>query len=153
MYGAFLIAQLERIHLQCRRSWFNSWVGKILWRRNRLPTPVFLGFPCGWAGKEAACNAGDLSSIPGLARSPGEENSNPLQYSCLENSLDRGAWQATVHGVTKSWTWLSNFHFHFSKYVCQQSFKIHEKSLIKLKEITDQTTIMLDVLTPNSQSL
>ena len=151
MYGASLIAQLERIHLQCRRSQFNSWVGKVLWRRDRLPTPVFLGFPCGWAGKEAACNAGDLGSIPGLARSPGEGNSNPLQYSCLENSLDRGAWQATVHGVTKSRTWLNNFHF--SNYVCQQSFKIHEKNLIKLKEITDQTTIMLDALAPNSQSL
>ena len=49
--------------------------------------------------------------IPGLGRSPGEENSYPLQYSCLENSMDRGAWQATVHGVTKSWTQLSKFHY------------------------------------------
>ena len=55
-------------------------------------------------GKESACNAGDLSSVPGLGRSFGEGNGNPLQYSCLENSMDRGAWQATVHGVTKSQT-------------------------------------------------
>ena len=57
------------------------------WRRNRLPTPGFLGFPCGSAGKESACNAGDLGSIPGLGRSPGEGKGYPLQYSCLENSM------------------------------------------------------------------
>ena len=62
------------------------------------------GFPCGSAGKESACNAGDLDLIPGLGRCPGEGNGNPLQYSCLENSTDRGAWVATVHGVAKSWT-------------------------------------------------
>ena len=59
-------------------------------------------------GKESACNAGDVSSIPGWGRSPGEGNGNPLLYSCLENSMDRGAWWATVHGVAKSRTWLSN---------------------------------------------
>ena len=53
-------------------------------------------------------NAGDLASIPGLGRSPGEGNGNPLQYSCLGNPMDRGAWRATVHGVTKSWTHLSD---------------------------------------------
>ena len=53
----------------------------------------------------------DMGSIPGLGRSPGEGNGNPLQYSCLENFMDRGAWQATVHGVAKSWTRLRNFHF------------------------------------------
>ena len=61
-----------------------------------------LGFPDGSDGKESAYNAGDLGSIPGLGRSPGEENGNPLQYSCLENAMDRGAWQARVHGVTDS---------------------------------------------------
>ena len=55
-------------------------------------------------GKESACNAGDLSSIPGLGRSPGEGNGNPFQYSCLKNFMDRGAWRATIHGVTKSRT-------------------------------------------------
>ena len=62
------------------------------------------GFPRGSNSKESACNVGDPSLIPGYGRSPGEGNGNPLQYSCLENSVDRGAWQAMVHGVTKSWT-------------------------------------------------
>ena len=62
----------------------------------------------GSVSKESTCNAGDLGSIPGLGRSPEEGNGYPLYYSCLENSIDRGAWQATVHRVTKSWTLLSN---------------------------------------------
>ena len=61
-----------------------------------------MGFRGGSDGKEAACNAGDLSLIPVLERSPGEGNSNPLQYSCLENPMGRGAWRAKVHGVTES---------------------------------------------------
>ena len=75
------IYYLSRIHRQCRRPQFNSWVGKIRWRKYRLPTPVFLGFPWGSAGKESACNAGDLGWIPGLGRSPGEGVGYPLQYS------------------------------------------------------------------------
>ena len=63
-----------------------------------------MGFPGGLDGKESACNAGEPDSIPQLGRFPGEGNGNPLQYSCLENSMDRGAWWATVHGVTKSQT-------------------------------------------------
>ena len=59
------------------------------------------GFPGGSDGKESACNVGDPSSNPGLGRSPGEGNGNPLQYSCLENPKDKEAWQATVHGVAK----------------------------------------------------
>ena len=62
-------------------GWEDPWVR----RRDRLSTPVFLGFPGGSSGKESAYNAGDLGSIPRLGRSPGEENGNPLQYSCLEN--------------------------------------------------------------------
>ena len=61
--------------------------------------------------KEFTCNAGDTgdaSSIPGSGKSPGEENGNPLQYSCLKNPTERGAWQGSVYGVTKSWTWMSN---------------------------------------------
>ena len=61
-------------------------------------------FPGGSDGKESACNAGDMGFIPGSGRSPGGGNSNPLQYSCLDNPMDRGAWWATVHGVTKSQT-------------------------------------------------
>ena len=60
-------------------------VGKFPWRRDRLPTPVFLGFPGSFDGKESACSAGDLGSVPRLGRSPGEGNDNSLQYSCLEN--------------------------------------------------------------------
>ena len=70
-----------------------------------------MGFPGGSDGKESACNARDLCSIPGLGRSPGEGKGYPLQYSGLEDFMDRGAWQATVHGVAKSQTPLSNFHF------------------------------------------
>ena len=64
------------------------------------------GLPCGSAGKESPCNVGDLGSIPGLGRSPGEGKGYSFQYSGLENSMD-----CIVHGVTKSWTQLSDFHF------------------------------------------
>ena len=64
---------------------------------------------CGAEVKESARNVGDLGSIPGSGRSPGEGNGNPLQYSCLENPMDGGAWWATVHGVAKSRTRLSDF--------------------------------------------
>ena len=62
---------------------------------------MLLGFPHSSVGKEYACNAGDPGSVPGSGRSPGEGNDYPLQYSCLENPMDRGAWQATVHGVAR----------------------------------------------------
>ena len=77
----------------------DSKVGKICWRRERLPTPVFLGFPGGSAGREPACNAGDLGLIPELGRSPGKGNGYPLQYSGLENSMD-----CIVRRVAKSRT-------------------------------------------------
>ena len=67
------------------------------------------GFPHRSVGKESACSAGDPGSIPELGRFPGEENGNPLQYSCLENPMDGGAWEAAVHGATKSRTQLSDF--------------------------------------------
>ena len=67
-----------------------------------------LGFPGSSDMKESACNAGDLGLIPGWGRSPGKGNGYPLQCSCLENSVDRGAWRATVHGVVKSWTQQNN---------------------------------------------
>ena len=69
---------------------------------------LFLMIPCGSDGKESACNVGDLGSIPVLGRSPGEGTVYPLQYSCLENSMNRRAWQATVPGISKSWTRLRN---------------------------------------------
>ena len=82
--------------MQCK---FNPW-----WLRLTLSQ----GFLGGLDNKESACDAGDLGSIPGLWRSPGERKASPLQYSCLENSMDRGSWEAAVLGVAKSQTWLSN---------------------------------------------
>ena len=70
----------------------------------------YIGFPSSSDGKESACNAGDLGLIPGSGRSPAEGTDNPLQYSCLENPMDREAWQVTVQEVTKSQTWLSDFY-------------------------------------------
>ena len=125
---ASLVAQLVRIHLQCRRPRFDSWVRKILWRRDRLPTSVFLGFPGGPAGKESACNAGDLGSILGLGRSPGKGKSYSFQYSGLENSMD-----CIIHGVAKSRTQLSNFHFHFQLNKNKQGCLHFKIQLLNLK--------------------
>ena len=72
-----------------------------------LPLSYTIGFPGGSDGKESACNAADLGSIPRSGSSPEEENGYSLQYSCLENSMDTGTWQATVYGVTNSQTQLS----------------------------------------------
>ena len=77
------------IHLQCRRPWFYSWVGKIHWRKDRLPTPVFLGVPSASDRKESACNAGDLGLIPGLGRPPGER---PPMF-----------WAGEFHGLYSPW--------------------------------------------------
>ena len=87
------------------RPQFDSWIGRILCRRDRLSTLVSLGFPCGSAGKDSASNAEDLGLTPGLGRSLEEGNGYPLQCSGMENSM-----VCIVHGVTKSWTRLSNFH-------------------------------------------
>ena len=97
---ASLIAQLVKNLPVMQETLVQFLGGKISWRRDRLPTPVFLGFLCGSSGKESSCNVGDLGSIPGLGRSPGEGKSYPLQYSGLE----------PCPGVTKSRTRLSVFH-------------------------------------------
>ena len=89
------------------------------WRRDRLPTPLFLGFPGDSNGKES-CNAGDLGSILGLGRSPGEGKGYPLQYSSLENSMD-----CIVYKVTMSWTQVSDFHFHFHFLQERKSYSKH----------------------------
>ena len=102
-----------------RGAW-QSTVHGVAKSRTQLSTPLtkadifkhLMGFPSSSDGKESASNGRDLGSVSGLGRSPGEGNSNQLQYSCLENSVDRGAWQAIVYGVTKSQTQLSDFHFH-----------------------------------------
>ena len=95
--------------------WFLGWEDPL----EKLPTPVFLGFSCGSAGKESACNKGDLGLIPGLGRSSGEGKGYPLQ----ENSMG-----CIVHGVTKNWTRLSDFHFH----VLHHIQKITQNELIKI---------------------
>ena len=81
---------------------------KVVAQGKGLMLEVSEGFPGGSDGKESACNAGDQGSVPGLGRSPGGGNGNPLQYSCLEDSMDRGAWRAIVCGVAESQTWSSN---------------------------------------------
>ena len=103
-----LKAQLVKNRLQSRRPRLKSWVRKIRWRRDRLPTAVFLGFPGGSTGKESACSAGDLGLIPGLGRSPGEGKGS--HSSILAWTIP---W-TTVHGMEKSQTRLSDFHFHFT---------------------------------------
>ena len=80
---------------------------------NQLYSYVYSDFPGGSDCNEFACKSGDPDSVPGLGRSPGEVNVYPIQYSCLENSMDKETWQATFHGVTRSWTWLCDNHFHF----------------------------------------
>ena len=85
---------------KCRKSQYLSTAAFQLVKARKLG--INTPFPTGSSGKESACNAGDWGSIPGLGRYPGEWNDNPLQYSCLGNPMDRGAWQAPVHGVTES---------------------------------------------------
>ena len=86
----------------------------------------YIGFPFGSAGKESACNAGDLSSIPGLGRYPGEGKGYPIQDSGLENSMDY-----IVHGVSKSQTWLSNSHTHMLD-IKLNGTKMHQELMIEM---------------------
>ena len=103
-HGLPLWVSWERICLQWGRPGFDPWVGKTPWRRDRPPTPVFLGFPGGSAGKDSIGDAGDLGLSLGWDDSLGEGKGYPLQYSGLENSAD-----SIVNGVAKSWTGLSDF--------------------------------------------
>ena len=103
---ASLIAQLVKNPLAMQETLVSFLGQKIPWRRDRLPTPLFLGFPCGSASKESAYNVRDPGSISGLGRSPGEGKGYPLQNPGLENSED-----CIVHGVKKSQAWLRNFQF------------------------------------------
>ena len=104
LFRGFPGSSADRNHLQCRKLQFDSWIRKIHWRRDRVPTLVFLGFFGGSAGKESACNAGDLGSIPGLERSPGKGQGYRLQYF------------GEFHGLYSPWghnklDMLSDFHF------------------------------------------
>ena len=86
-------------------------------------------FPGGSDGKASVYKVGDLGSIPGSGRSPGEVNGNPLQYYCLENSMDGGAWWAAVHGVAKSWTRLNDFTFTFPFHTLEKEMATHSSVL------------------------
>jgi len=114
---AFLVAQLVKNPPAVQKIQFDSWVGKIPWRRDRLPTPVFLGFPGGLDGKESACNAGDLDLIPGLRRSPEGGHGNPLQYSCLEKPNCQSSlvgYSPLGHKESDTAGWLSTAQHVFS---------------------------------------
>ena len=122
-YGASLIAQLVK-NLPAMQETLVRFLGREdPSKRDRLPTPVFLGFPCDSAGKESTCNVGDLGSIPGLGRSPGEGKGYPLQYSGLEKSMD-----CIVYGVARSQTQLSD------------SLSLH-RMLINLEGRTEMQTV------------
>ena len=88
-----------------------------------------MGFPGGSEVKASACNPGDLGSIPGSGRCPGEGNGNLLQYSCLENPMDGGAWWATVHGIAKSQARLSDFTFTFTDKILEVNGKMRQTPL------------------------
>ena len=101
---------LQTLHNRLCCNYCNNF---IFWVRTQVSPFNYMGFPGGSDGKESSRKAGDQGLIPGSRRSPRKGNGYPLQHSCLENSMDRGAWQATVHGVTKSRTQLSANTFTF----------------------------------------
>ena len=117
-------SQLEKA---CAQQWRPESTSILLGTHLFFLTPTILlrytshtiGFPGGSDSKVSVCNVGDLGSIPGSGRFPREGNGNPLQYSCLENPMDRGAWLAIVHGVAKSWRRLSDFSFFPSHTICR----------------------------------
>ena len=102
-----LVAQLVKNLPAMQETQFDSWVGKVPWRRDRLPIPVFKGLPDGPKDKKSNCNAGDLSSIPGLGRSPEGGHGKLLQYSCLENPHGQKSLEGYSPWGRKSWTQLS----------------------------------------------
>ena len=109
--SAFFIVQLSQPYMTTGKTIALTrltFVGKAMSLLFNMQSRLVMGFPGGSEVKASASNAGDLGSIPGSGRSSGEGNGNPLQYSCLENPMDGGAWWATVHGVTKSRTRLSD---------------------------------------------
>ena len=143
--GPSLVTQLGKNLPSMQETPVQFLVRKIPWRRDKLPTSIFLGFPWASDSKWSACNEGDLGLSPGLRRSPGGGHGNPLQYSCLGNPKDREAWWATVHGVTKIRTWLRTAHIiriqneetHFFSYrivqlssICKCNYT-YDKGLVK----------------------
>ena len=113
--------------MQCRRLQFESWVGKSPWRRDRLPTPVYLVFPCGSARKESACNLGDLGSITGLGRSPGKGKGYLLLCCGLENSM-HSPWDHRESDTTERLS-LSNLLLRPPSFVVSNSCSSRTKSV------------------------
>ena len=113
--GLFFYWTWRFLHLSKSRHYCGILDLSSLW------TKMFAIFSGGASGKESTSNAGDTGSTPRLERSLGEGNDNPVQYSCLENSMDRGVWWATVHGATKSWTRLSTHTYIY--YLISLSFQ------------------------------
>ena len=118
-----MVAQLVKNLPVAQETRFDSWVRKISWRRDRLPTPVFMGLPGGSDGKESACNAGDLGLIPGLGRSPGGGHGSLIQYSCLENPhgqrslVDYSPWGHKESDTTERLnTYSTGFHYKYLLY-------------------------------------
>ena len=124
IFDTSFVAPSIIVNFQCLRMYFYISTCLIFYWDNSL------GFPGGSDSKRSAHNVGDPGSIPGLGRSPGEGNGNLLQGSCLENSMDGGAWWATVHGVTKSRTRLSEFTFNSLLAKVQSDFCLLEKHFI-----------------------
>ena len=108
LQGRFLITEPSGKSLDVVFLLTFRYLGKLFQTVNSEDLKIKVGFSGGSNGKESACNAGDPGSIPGSGRSPGERNGNALLYSCLENSMDRGGWQARVHELTESQTQLSD---------------------------------------------
>ena len=109
----------KNIHMSFPQKGTHEPTNSYLWVYN-----LSLGFPNGSDSQESACNAEDPDWIPGLGRSPGGEHGNPLQYSCLENPMDRGAWWATVHGVAKSQKGLKQLSMHAPvSYFCNKTLQ------------------------------
>ena len=117
----------EKWHQMCNLYMVPYILASVQWERHFIIFFWLLGFPCGSAGKESACNVGDLGSVPRLGRFPGEGKGNPLQYSGLENSMD-----CVVHGVAKNQARLNNFHFSdFWRWVTIKNYEGSEISLLQ----------------------
>ena len=121
-YGFPYISVSKESAIQEASVWLLGWEDTL--EKGRLPTSVFLGFPCGQASKESACHMEGLGSIPGLGRSSGKGKGYSLQYSGLENPMD-----CIIHWVGKSQTWLSHFHIHICHIYILFSILFHYKLL------------------------
>ena len=110
LYGMYCISTGQ--HWSRPYLWMHICMNVYIYTHTHTHTHTHIGFPGGSEGKASACNVGDLGSIPGLGRSPGEGNGNPLQDSCLENPMDRAAWEATVHSRRVGHDWATSLLLH-----------------------------------------